>query len=190
MPTRPTASRAFAFAPKWTWLLLLTPEIRERTLSTVIDVTRKQLAKAARQRIEAAEQFVPRPNESLIARPAVAAYLAHVGMECLLKAWLLLKNRADDTHQLRTRLPEHEADELFSARGHNLAVLAEKVSLRRHLVAENEPGLMDRAAWIRLAHPPRPYNLRYGVLNLGLEHAKEEVELALTILRLIEKVLP
>jgi HEPN domain-containing protein len=155
----------------------------------VIDVTRKQLAKAARQRIEAAGHFVPRSNESLIPRPAVAAYLAHVGMECLLKAWLLLKNNADDTHQLRARLPEQEADELFSAKGHNLAALAEKASLKRHLVAENEPGLMDLAAWTRLANPPRPYNLRYGVLNLALDQAQEEVELALTVLRLVEKVL-
>ena len=159
------------------------------TLTPVVDVTRRQLAKAARQRIEAAQQFVPRPNESFVPRPAVAAYLAHVGMECLLKAWLMVKNNANDTQQLRKRLPEREADELFSAKGHNLVALAEKAALKRHLVAENEPGLMDLAAWARLATPPRPYNLRYGVLNLGLDEAKEEVELALTILRVVEKVL-
>lgn len=155
----------------------------------MIDATRKQLAKAARQRIEAAEHFVPRSNESVVSRPAVAAYLAHVGMECLLKAWLLLKSNADDTRQFRARLPPQEADEFFSAKGHNLAALAKKASLKRHLVAENEPGLMDLAAWARLANPPRPYNLRYGVLTLASDHAKEEVELALTVLRLIEKVL-
>lgn len=122
-------------------------------------------------------------------RPAVAAYLAHVGLECLLKAWLLLKNNADDTHQLRVRLPEHEADQLFSARGHDLAMLAEKVALRRHLVAQNEVDLIERAAWTRLAHPPRPYNIRYGALSLAMTEATEEVDVAQAILDSLEKVL-
>jgi hypothetical protein len=161
--------------------------MHDQTLGQVIDVTRTQLAKAARQRIEAAEQFVPRPNGRLTARPVVAAYLAHVGIECLLKAWLLLKNKAEDTHQLRSRLPQHEARELFSAKGHNLTALAEKVSLRRLLVADNQQQLMDSAAWTRLVDPRRPYDLRYGVSNLGLEQSKEEVVLALTILGLVEK---
>ena len=155
----------------------------------MIDVSRKQLATAARQRIEAAAQFVQAHGGAFIPRPALAAYLAHVGLECLLKAWLMLKSRADDTHQLRKNLPQHEVDDLFTARGHNLVLLAQKVALRRHLVAERQEALMSGAAWSRLAAPPRPYNIRYGTLSLPHEDAAEEVAIATAILHSIEKVL-
>ncbi len=152
----------------------------------MIDATRTQLAKAGRQRIEAANHLCPLHGAS---RPGVSAYLAHVGLECLLKAWLLFKNNARDTYQFRSRLPAAEVDEIFSGKGHDLRVLAEKASLRRHLTAGDEQDLMDRPGWSRLTSTGRPYDVRYGVANVAVAHAREEVEVAMAILQSIEKAL-
>jgi hypothetical protein len=124
-----------------------------------------------------------------VARPVVAAYLAHVGLECLLKAWLLFKNKATSTYHLRTRIPEADADELFSAKGHSLRLLAEKVSLRRHLEANGNPTLLDSSAWKRLASDRRPYDARYGAAVTSRAQAAEEVAVAVDLLRSIEEVI-
>jgi hypothetical protein len=155
--------------------------------NVLIDVTRKQLAKAARQRIEAAEILCPAGVPC--PRPAVAAYLAHVGVECLLKAWLLYKNKATDTHQFRAKLPPKDAEALFTARGHDLRLLADKASLKRHLVAEKASALLAGEAWGRLASDGRPYDVRYGTVAVAAADAAEEVSVAKSLLHLIERVL-
>jgi hypothetical protein len=152
----------------------------------MIDATRMQLAKAARQRIEAAYHLCPSNGAS---RPSVSAYLAHVGLECLLKAWLLYKNNASDTRQFRNRIPEAEADQLFSGKGHDLKMLAEKALLKRHLTASDEEELLRHPAWARLAATSRPYDVRYGIATVPVSQAREEVQIAMSILKSMEKAL-
>lgn len=152
----------------------------------MVNATRVQLEKAARQRIEAAGVLCPSTG---LSRPAVAAYLAHVGLECLLKAWLLLKNKAADTYALQKRIPESEVEILFSAKGHNLGMLAKKVSLDRHLIAQDEEHVLESKGWKRLVGGQRPYDVRYGTVTVSSTHAREEVETAMTLLLSLSKVL-
>ncbi|MCG8556719.1 MAG: hypothetical protein MJD61_15745 [Proteobacteria bacterium] len=106
--------------------------------------------------------------------PASAAYLAHVALECAIKARLLYRAGCADGEDLKKKQPK-VYDALFRRRqGHELARLAEEVRLSKLMKVEGKQWV-DDDCWKRLTTSERPYSLRYGAENIGASAAGAEV---------------
>ncbi len=148
------------------------------------DSSRAQLLKASRRWVEAAGALL-RMNGG---RPRETAYLVHVGVECALKARILVRARATSVTDLRRLLPEDDWNELFrGSSGHDLGALAKKACLKMLLVNEDRESLLSAAAWARMTSADRPYSLRYGAIVVPLRDATEELEVGGTIVRMVEE---
>lgn len=113
--------------------------------------------------------------------PGSAAYLAHLALECVLKAHLLARGGCASAEVLERRHPRvHDA--LFKGRrGHNLKNLADQIRIESVL---NLAGAKwnDDATWKRMAADDRPYTLRYGVEQLSPGDAENELKRASALL--------
>lgn len=132
---------------------------------------KEHLRLAADDRIKAAAELFDGGRDQL------AAYVNHVGIECLLKARILGQAGVDSVAALRELWAAHEVDALFSgSSGHSLQRLAEKASLRRVLQADDALHLLQNPAWKSLCNVMRPYSLRYGQESPSRKAAKGELE--------------
>ena len=146
------------------------------------DATWQQLKLAGVHKVEVARELCGNSP----AKPAVAAYLAHVGLECLLKSWLLTKyNCRNISHYLRSK--KSTDNKVFSgSQGHNLEILARETALSRFLTAEKKSPLLTSNGWRGLISSNRPYDVRYGSTALSITDARAEVDVAHAIYLLIK----
>lgn len=128
------------------------------------------------------------PGPSLGKRPALAptsaSYLAHVALECGIKARLLYRGGVFSIDDLQSKQPRVYETLFRSRTGHDLAQLASEVNLAGVMAAEGKPLNQD-ACWRRMTAPTRPYSLRYGAENVEETHVKEEVNRSNDILDVV-----
>ncbi len=146
-----------------------------------MNVGRTDLSAAARARLEEAGLLLRTDGGRLQG----ACYFGHIALECALKLRLLAAARAQDLNDLR-RLQGALADSLFcTARGHDLARLAQAAGLMRFLQAGGRTALLDGPIWRRITKTDRPYSLRYGHERPARRQSQEEVDLAGQIVELL-----
>jgi HEPN domain-containing protein len=129
---------------------------------------------AARNVLAAQQKSKTKPPAAV---PTSAAYLAHVALECALKARLLYRGGFASAEELKKKHPRVHAKLFHSARGHDIPELAGELRLES-FVALNGKTLANDACWKRLCSSERPYALRYGAQQLREEEATEEVDRA------------
>jgi hypothetical protein len=125
---------------------------------------------AAKHLLEALER-----NDASDLNPSSAAYLAHVGLECALKARLLWRGGVESAEDLEEKHPQVHAALFRGRQGHNLGALAKELRLQRLLATEGKPW-KDDSCWKRISHSDRPYALRYGTESMERDVAKEELD--------------
>ncbi len=154
----------------------------------MLNVRLEQLRLAARVRSRAAgEVLATQPTDG---RPQRACYLMHVALECSLKARILYIAGTATLEQLRRVVPEEDFRPLFEGRsGHLLGTLAERVTLRRLLEAEQKVHLLQRRPWTAMCGADRPYSLRYGCEGLSRERAEDELATGAAIVDIIDRSL-
>jgi hypothetical protein len=119
-----------------------------------------------------------------------APYLAHLALECSLKARILEMAKVSTVDEFVSRQGPETGKRIFSTKaGHSLDLLAEQASVRRLLVASGStPALLDDSApWRRLNGPDRPYSLRYGAERVAPRDARVEVELVQQLMGILEE---
>jgi HEPN domain-containing protein len=115
-----------------------------------------------------------------------ATYLAHVALECLLKANLLRRGGFENVAKLRKSLPRVYENLFRGVAGHSIKQLADELRLHHVLVGQDD-SLTNDACWARVCSSERPYSLRYGAEELTVKEATEDVnraeQIARTLLR-------
>jgi len=107
--------------------------------------------------------------------PASASYLAHVALECALKARILFRGGYPSAEALQAKLPKVHAHLFRSAAGHDLGKLATELRLEGFVQTHGKSWRED-ACWKRMTLDARPYSLRYGVEQADRSRAKEELD--------------
>lgn len=107
--------------------------------------------------------------------PASAVYLAHVALECALKAQLLSRGGCATTDDLAKKLPKVHSTLFRSARGHDLGALACQLGLKGFVETFGKTWVDDEC-WKRMASSDRPYSLRYGAETISRSTAEDEVQ--------------
>lgn len=106
--------------------------------------------------------------------PASASYLAHVGLECALKARILEKGGCASVDELTKKHPK-VYDPLFTTKqGHDLDKLARDLGVEG-LFRTLGKGWREDECWKRLSSSKRPYSLRYGAEDLDDAAVAEDV---------------
>lgn len=109
--------------------------------------------------------------------PGSAAYLAHVALECAIKALILYRAGCANIGDLKRKSPKIY-DQLFRTKhGHDLVRLAQEVRLSK-FVGTYGKAWADDTCWKRMTGNDRPYGLRYGSERIGTDAAKEDVSRA------------
>lgn len=106
--------------------------------------------------------------------PASAVYLAHVALECAIKARLLERNGCASVKDLERKDPKAFKVLFRSTKGHDLPVLAKKIRLENFVKTYGKEWSED-TCWERLSHSDRPYSLRYGAEEIAETEAQEDV---------------
>jgi hypothetical protein len=106
--------------------------------------------------------------------PGSAAYLAHVALECAIKARILCRGNCYDTEDLKKKQPKVFQALFASKQGHDLEMLAAKIRLEEVLKTEGQ-AWRDDLCWRRMSSPDRPYTLRYGAERIREAEAREDV---------------
>ncbi len=109
--------------------------------------------------------------------PCSAAYLAHVSLECAIKARLLSRGGYVSVEALAEKAPQVHAELFRGARGHDLNVLGSHLRIKGFVETCGKPW-SDDACWKRMTASGRPYSLRYGTEPLATLAAEEEVQRA------------
>ena len=123
-----------------------------------MNVRRKNFLEAAQMRLLEARFLLGKDGGHLQA----ACYLAHVALECALKARLLAMAGVWDVDAFIRRRGMAAENIFRGANGHNLEFLAYHARLRVLLEARQKRGALRTPAWQALSHERRPYSLRYG----------------------------
>lgn len=116
--------------------------------------------------------------------PASAAYLAHVALECSMKARLLSRGGYASAEALAEKLPKVHAALFRSIQGHDLSVLGTSLRIK-NFVETCGKTWSDDDCWKRMTSSARPYSLRYGTEPLERGTAEEEVRRASTLLDIL-----
>lgn len=148
---------------------------------TKADTTLADFRRAGRAHLNSARKLIDSARtEADRNAGGTAAYLAHVALECGIKAHLLHRAGCDGVLALkRMSPPVHDA--LFSGKkGHDLGQLAEQLRLKQLLATEGKTFQVDDC-WNRLRASERPYCLRYGAERLEVEEAGAEVQRAMEL---------
>lgn len=109
--------------------------------------------------------------------PVSAAYLVHVGLECVLKARLLYRGGCASAEDLKRKLPKVYDAYFRGSRGHKLDTLAQDLNLPRLMQTEGKPWVEDEC-WTRLGDTQRPYSLRYGSEDVDATSVAQELQRA------------
>ena len=141
--------------------------------------TLERFRRSGRSHIDGAQhllkevQAIRSPDAGI--RLGSAAYLAHVALECVLKARLLSRNACASAEDLQRKHPNVYAA-LFSGKlGHNLQFIADKLRLPELMRVEGKPWV-DDDCWNRIASSKRPYSLRYGAEDVSSGAVEEELQ--------------
>jgi hypothetical protein len=121
--------------------------------------------------------------------PASAAYLAHVSIECAIKARLLARGGFASAEDLENKQPQVYSKLFKGKSGHDLSALAGQLRLK-NLVENNGKSWADDACWRRMASSARPYSLRYGMEPIERPAAEQEVQRATELLGVLLDGLP
>lgn len=147
--------------------------------------TLEKFRRAGQSHLESAEYVlskVPaggRKSPALI--PASAAYLAHVALECGMKARLLARGGYASVDALKEKAPQVYAALFKGSNGHNLAILADQLRIKEILALNGKHWISD-ACWTRIASSERPYSLRYGAEQIDRAKVAEELKRASELL--------
>ncbi|MDX9723018.1 MAG: hypothetical protein RBU37_19870 [Myxococcota bacterium] len=143
--------------------------------------TLKSFRSSSAGHLEAAERILePQSKKGRQApglTPGSAAYLAHVALECAMKARLLWRAGCADTEKLQTQLPKVHRTHFAGKQGHNLRKHAAELGLAK-LVKEEGHEWSDDDCWHRMCGGERPYSLRYAGEEVNAEQAREELDRA------------
>lgn len=132
---------------------------------------------AARGHLHAADSVLRHQSDSgqMPTRTAAsAAYLAHVALECAMKARLLYRDGCDSVKDLARKSPNVSHLLFKTSKGHDLTILSEKLALSRVVKLDGKTFAND-ACWKRLCSEARPYSLRYGTEEISEKDAREDV---------------
>jgi hypothetical protein len=143
--------------------------------------TLETFRRSCRSHFESAQHVLGRASaagshESHV-RPCTAAYLAHVALECVLKAHLLYRGGCASVGHLQSKNPSTYSALFQGRRGHNLQVLADKLGLPRLLRIEGK-AWVDDECWKRISSDARPYSLRYGEEDVSCKEVEQELKRA------------
>ncbi|MBI2893934.1 MAG: hypothetical protein HYY06_10310 [Deltaproteobacteria bacterium] len=116
--------------------------------------------------------------------PGSAAYLAHVALECALKARLLSRDGYASAEALAEKQPRVHAALFRSTQGHDLAALAGYLRLNAFVETQGKPWL-DDDCWKRMASSQRPYSLRYGAEPVAQASTQEEINRASALVEVL-----
>ena len=120
-----------------------------------------------------------RPGQPML-MPLSAAYLAHVALECIMKARLLYRNGCASTEDLQRKYPKVYAALFQGKRGHDLDFLSESLRLPELMKLEGKTWV-DDDCWKRIASTERPYSLRYGAEDVEASKVEQELQRAAEI---------
>lgn len=116
-------------------------------------------------------------NQEPVLKAGSAAYLAHVSVECAIKARLLSRGGFACAEDLEKKQPQIYSTLFRSKSGHDLQKLADHLGIKRFLESNGKTWL-DDDCWKRMVSPARPYSLRYGIERITLGAAEEEIKRA------------
>lgn len=108
-------------------------------------------------------------------KPGSAAYLAHVALECVLKAHVLYRGGCASAEDLRRKNPKVHADLFQGKHGHDLQFIADSLRLPELMKREGKRWSHDDC-WNRITSSERPYSLRYGVEDVGDTDTQKELQ--------------
>lgn len=147
-----------------------------RRYRSMIEWTLEKFKRAGRSHLASAEHVLNAgaDGRSRI-RPGTAAYLAHVALECVLKARLLYRGGCASAEDLKRKNPKVHDKWFGGKHGHNLRLLAEHLRLPGLMQTEGRPWCDDRC-WGRIASDERPYALRYGAEDVTVSHVRQELD--------------
>ncbi|HOW51400.1 MAG TPA: hypothetical protein PLV42_05065 [bacterium] len=124
----------------------------------------------------------PPPPPALIL--SSSTYLAHLALECAIKARLLHKQGVNSVDDLEKKHPKIHTALFRGKKGHDIQKLSTDVDLQGILKNEGRP-LQKDACWTRIISSTRPYSLRYGTETLQRAEASEEISRISGILELL-----
>lgn len=118
--------------------------------------------------------------------PGSAAYLAHVAIECVVKARVLYRSGCASLEDLKRKDPSAHETLFRGRRGHALRFLAESVRLEEILKQEGkDTSIIKDSCWTRMAHDERPYSLRYGAEAPAVDDVEQELQRAAEIVEAV-----
>lgn len=121
--------------------------------------------------------------------PATVAYLAHVALECVMKARLLSRGDCATATDLERKAPKVHRELFRGKSGHSLSTLAKQLRLKA-ILGDDAAILVHDACWSRMQHTERPYSLRYGAESLNRGEVGEELERAAKITAALIRDMP
>lgn len=140
--------------------------------------TLERFRRSGRSHLASAQHLLDLVKQALPAthaKPHSAAYLAHVAVECALKALLLSRNGCASKEELELKHPKAHAALFHGKSGHDLKRLAEHLRLGRFM-GLSEKAWSEDDCWKRIVNDDRPYSLRYGAEEVSAEAVEEELE--------------
>lgn len=126
----------------------------------------------------------PSPTPVPALAPASASYLAHVALECALKARILEQGGCTSVEELQKKHPKVHGPLFTTKQGHDLERLAKELGVDRVLATMGKQW-WDDDCWKRLSSSKRPYSLRYGTEEVDDASVTEEVERCTEILEVL-----
>jgi hypothetical protein len=121
-------------------------------------------------------------------KPIPAAYLAQIALECAFKARILGLYHCSRLSTFKDKHPDLW-DKIFKGKnGHDLGGLSQEAVWPRLCITLGKESPLTGNVWNRIKskEPERPYSLRYGMENLSLPEAQEELDLCDIVLAMVE----